>query len=51
MDADDLPPRRTPPREETAAGAFGRLIGTLIWLALFATIAGAGLYLALRWKG
>ncbi|HEY2071040.1 MAG TPA: hypothetical protein VGG48_15900 [Rhizomicrobium sp.] len=51
MEEDDLPPRQTPPHEETAAGDFGRLVGTLVWVALFVGLAGAIAYIAIHWMG
>jgi hypothetical protein len=49
MEDDDLPPKKGAPQEETGADAFGNMIGALIWVALFAVIAGGVVYGLMRW--
>ena len=49
MDQDDLPPQQEAPQEPTAAGALGRLVGSLVWLGLFLAVAGGALFLLIHW--
>ncbi len=48
MDEDDLPPSKTPPHEETAAGSFGRLFGALVWIGLFTIVVAGAIWLMTR---
>ncbi|HEY5339370.1 MAG TPA: hypothetical protein VIJ85_14270 [Rhizomicrobium sp.] len=50
MDDDDLPPKPHP-RPEGAAGAFGQLIGALLWIGIFLVLAGVVLYVVSRATG
>jgi hypothetical protein len=50
MDEDDLPPAPGAPQEPTAAGSLGRLFGALVFLGVFAAVAGGVLYVLTHWS-
>jgi hypothetical protein len=50
MDEDDVPPQ--PQQTDTGfSGELGRTFAGVVWVALFLGIAGAALFLILRWTG
>ncbi len=49
MDQDDLPPKRRAPNNESFAGQLGLTFTGLMWVAVFALIAGVFLYAFVHW--
>lgn len=52
MDIDDLPPPQQPmdSDDESFTGQLGLTFAGLVWVAIFATIAGAVLWAVIHWS-